>query len=60
MRNFEDFLKFCGNNNDFFFIFNRYLDYKKLGIRTYSLSQYQEAIADLKSGSISKAMFKIE
>ncbi|KAI8422576.1 hypothetical protein MSG28_006370 [Choristoneura fumiferana] len=39
---------------------SRYLDYKKLGIKTYSLSQYQEAIADLKSGSISKAMFKIE
>ncbi|XP_063376533.1 D-altritol 5-dehydrogenase-like [Cydia fagiglandana] len=39
---------------------DRYLDYKKLGIKTYSLEQYEQAFVDLKSGSISKAMFKIE
>lgn len=38
----------------------RYLDYKKLGIKTYSLSQYQNALEDLKKGTISKALFKIE
>ncbi|PSN45209.1 hypothetical protein C0J52_07142 [Blattella germanica] len=39
---------------------NRYLDYEKLGIKTYSLSQYKEALQALKDGSIAKAMFKRE
>jgi hypothetical protein len=38
----------------------RYLDYEKLGIRTYSLSQYEEALEALKEGRIAKAMFKLE
>ncbi|KAJ9574653.1 hypothetical protein L9F63_008185 [Diploptera punctata] len=39
---------------------NRYLDYEKLGIKTYSLKQYKEALQALKEGSIAKAMFKID
>lgn len=39
---------------------SRYLDYEKLGIKTYSLSRYKEALQDLKEGIISKAMFKLE
>jgi hypothetical protein len=38
----------------------RYLDYEKLGIKTYSLSQHKEALQDLKDGIIAKAMFKLE
>lgn len=38
----------------------RYLDYMKLGVKTYSLQQYNEAIQELKKGSIAKAIFKIE
>lgn len=37
---------------------NRYLDYEKLGIKTFSLSQYEEAIEELKGGAIAKAIFK--
>lgn len=37
----------------------RYLDYHKLGVKTYSLSEYESAIADLKAGSVAKAIFKI-
>ncbi|KAM3955661.1 LOW QUALITY PROTEIN: D-altritol 5-dehydrogenase-like [Aphomia sociella] len=38
----------------------RYLDYHKLGVKTYSLSQYQNALDDLKVGNIAKAIFKID
>uniref|UniRef100_A0A2A4JDD1 Enoyl reductase (ER) domain-containing protein n=1 Tax=Heliothis virescens TaxID=7102 RepID=A0A2A4JDD1_HELVI len=38
---------------------SRYLDYHKLGVKTYSLSQYKEAIEDLKKGTVAKAMFKV-
>ncbi|XP_059057756.1 D-altritol 5-dehydrogenase-like [Achroia grisella] len=38
---------------------DRYIDYHKLGVKTYSLSQYQDALKDLKAGNISKAVFKI-
>ncbi|XP_029177633.1 uncharacterized protein LOC114945542 [Nylanderia fulva] len=37
----------------------KYLDYKKLGIKVFSLSQYNEALDALKKGDISKAVFKI-
>ncbi|XP_059057766.1 D-altritol 5-dehydrogenase-like [Achroia grisella] len=37
----------------------RYLDYHKLGVKTYALSQYQNALDDLKVGNIAKAVFKI-
>ncbi|PNF25813.1 L-threonine 3-dehydrogenase [Cryptotermes secundus] len=39
---------------------SRYLDYEKLGIKAYSLSQYEEALQALKEGRIAKAMFKLE
>jgi hypothetical protein len=38
----------------------RYLDYEKLGIKIYCLSQYEEALQALKEGTIAKAMFKLE
>ncbi|CAH2988285.1 unnamed protein product [Chilo suppressalis] len=38
---------------------SRYVDYEKLGVKTYSLSEYQNAMDDLKAGSVSKALFKI-
>ncbi|CAG4948972.1 unnamed protein product [Parnassius apollo] len=38
---------------------SRYLDYDKLGVKTFKLSQYQEALNDLKAGAISKAIFKV-
>jgi hypothetical protein len=38
----------------------RYLDYEKLDIKTYSLSQYEEALQDLKEGVTAKAMLKLE
>jgi hypothetical protein len=38
----------------------RYLDYEKFGIKTYSLSQYREALQDLKEGITAKAMFKVK
>ncbi|XP_036147839.1 D-altritol 5-dehydrogenase isoform X1 [Monomorium pharaonis] len=37
----------------------RYLDYGKLGISIFSLSQYKEALDALKKGEISKAVFKL-
>lgn len=39
---------------------SRYLDYGHLGIKTYTLSQYKEALEALKKGSIAKAIFKIK
>ncbi|XP_046742927.1 D-altritol 5-dehydrogenase-like [Diprion similis] len=36
-----------------------YLNYEKLGIGVYSLSQYQDALDALKTGVISKAVFKL-
>jgi D-arabinitol dehydrogenase (NADP+) len=38
---------------------NRYLNYNMLGIKTFPLNQYQEAIDMLKKGAISKAIFKM-
>ncbi|XP_069684549.1 D-altritol 5-dehydrogenase-like isoform X3 [Periplaneta americana] len=38
---------------------SRYLQYDKLGIKTYSLSQYEEAFKALKEGTVAKAMFKM-
>lgn len=37
----------------------KYLDYSKLGIEIFSLSQYKEALDALKKGNISKAIFKL-
>ncbi|KOC67685.1 Sorbitol dehydrogenase [Habropoda laboriosa] len=37
----------------------RYLNYEKLGIKVFSLSQYREALDSLKRGHISKAVFKM-
>nr|XP_003708243.1 PREDICTED: D-arabinitol dehydrogenase 1-like isoform X1 [Megachile rotundata]XP_012152433.1 PREDICTED: D-arabinitol dehydrogenase 1-like isoform X2 [Megachile rotundata] len=39
---------------------DRYLNYEKLGIKVYLLSQYREALEALKRGDISKAVFKLE
>ncbi|XP_064292966.1 uncharacterized protein LOC128681846 isoform X2 [Plodia interpunctella] len=39
---------------------SRYLEYSKLGVKTYALSEYQKALEDLKTGSIAKAIFKIK
>ena len=36
----------------------KYLEYEKLGIKTFSLSQYEEALEALKNGSASKAIFQ--
>ncbi|CAB3257430.1 unnamed protein product [Arctia plantaginis] len=38
---------------------SRYVDYHKLGVKTYRLSEYEAALEDLKTGSVSKAIFKI-
>jgi hypothetical protein len=38
----------------------RYLDFEKLGIKTYSLSQYEHALQALKEGTIAKAIFKLD
>jgi hypothetical protein len=38
----------------------RYLDYGRLGIKIYALSQHKEALEDLKKGTIAKAIFKIQ
>ncbi|CAH2056130.1 unnamed protein product, partial [Iphiclides podalirius] len=38
---------------------NRYLDYESLGVKTFRLSEYQNALDDLKTGVISKAIFKV-
>jgi len=39
---------------------SRYLDYGRLGVKTYGLSQHKEALEDLKKGAIAKAIFKIQ
>lgn len=38
---------------------DKYLDYQKLGIQMFTLSQYREALDMLKKGQISKAVFKL-
>jgi len=38
---------------------DRYLNYESLGVKTYSLSEYKDALASLKTGAIAKAVFKI-
>ncbi|XP_057670169.1 D-altritol 5-dehydrogenase-like [Diorhabda carinulata] len=38
---------------------DRYLNYENLGIKTFSLKDYKEAIALLKTGTIAKAIFKM-
>ncbi|XP_043260078.1 D-altritol 5-dehydrogenase-like [Colletes gigas] len=38
---------------------DRYLDYGKLGIKIFPLSEYRDALAALKRGDISKAVFKL-
>ena len=38
---------------------HRYLDFAKLGIETFRMDQHEEAIAKLKSGRISKAIFEV-
>lgn len=38
---------------------DRYLSYQNLGIKTYSLKQYKEAIQTLRRGDIAKAIFKL-
>jgi len=37
-----------------------YLDYDKLGVKTYQLQDYPEALDALKSGRISKAVFQVD
>nr|CAI5861993.1 unnamed protein product [Callosobruchus analis] len=39
---------------------DRYLTYDKLGIKVYTLKQYNEALEELKKGTIAKAIFKLE
>ncbi|CAB3257429.1 unnamed protein product [Arctia plantaginis] len=36
----------------------RYLEYHKLGVKTYWLSEYETALADLKTGRVAKIIFK--
>ncbi|KAJ8978683.1 hypothetical protein NQ317_015651 [Molorchus minor] len=38
---------------------DRYLNYDNLGIQTFALKEYPQAIELLKKGTISKAIFKI-
>ncbi|ESO97022.1 hypothetical protein LOTGIDRAFT_188066 [Lottia gigantea] len=38
----------------------KYLNFDKLGIKKYSLEQYETALTELKAGNISKAMFCID
>lgn len=38
---------------------SQYLDYNKLGIKTYNLKEYKSALDSLKTGVIAKAIFKI-
>ncbi|KAL0809361.1 hypothetical protein ABMA28_011565 [Loxostege sticticalis] len=38
---------------------DRYLNYEKLGVKTYKLSEYEQAVGDLKAGVIAKALFKV-
>ncbi|XP_026322665.1 D-arabinitol dehydrogenase 1-like [Hyposmocoma kahamanoa] len=39
---------------------DRYLNYENLGVKTYTLSEYQTALKDLKAGTIAKAVFKLK
>lgn len=39
---------------------DRYLNYDKLGVKVYSLKEYEKAIEELKTGRVSKVMFKIK
>ncbi|KAK7862918.1 hypothetical protein R5R35_003255 [Gryllus longicercus] len=39
---------------------DRYLAYEKLGIKVFGLNQYEAALAALKTGTIAKAIFKID
>lgn len=36
-----------------------YLQFDKLGIKVYLLSEYKQAFEDLKKGNVSKAVFKL-
>ncbi|KAI5640100.1 alcohol dehydrogenase groES-like domain-containing protein [Phthorimaea operculella] len=38
---------------------DRYVNYDKLGVKVFRLSEYEQAIAELKKGTVAKAMFKI-
>lgn len=38
---------------------DRYLNFERLGIRVYKLSEYKEALEALKNGQASKAVFKL-
>lgn len=38
---------------------DRYLDYEKLGINTYCLTEYTKALEDVKLGKFSKAVFQL-
>ncbi|XP_028127950.1 uncharacterized protein LOC114324346 [Diabrotica virgifera virgifera] len=38
---------------------DRYLQYEKLGIKTYKLEEYDLALQDLKTGKVLKAVFKL-
>jgi len=38
----------------------RYLTYEKLGVQVFKLKDYEEALTQLKSGSISKAVFNLD
>lgn len=38
---------------------DKYIDFDKLGIKLFPLSQYKQALAALKNGEISKAIFKL-
>lgn len=38
---------------------DRYLNYNNLGIKTFALKEYKDAIELLKKGTIAKAVFKL-
>lgn len=38
---------------------SQYLNYEKLGVKVFTLSQYKEALEALKKGDVSKAVFKL-
>lgn len=45
---------------DFIRIFiYRYLEFEKLGIKVFSLDNFEEAMHELRKGVISKAVFKL-
>ncbi|XP_063241841.1 D-altritol 5-dehydrogenase-like isoform X1 [Bacillus rossius redtenbacheri] len=39
---------------------DRYIDFEKLGVKTFRLTEYKSAIEELAKGSISKAMFEVD